>query len=87
VPDFIKAYVQSPRLWIAIGAGAVAWFQGNKMGLSDEMILYTVEFIAGLFGVSVSIRAPRLWNDSKVVLAEKVALVKSGKDDSNVTAA
>ena len=66
VPPFIKAYLLTPRLWIAAGAGLVVWFQGNKMGISDEMILYTVEAIAGLFGVSVSIRAPRLWDDKNV---------------------
>ena len=67
MPSIIKAYLQSPRLWIAIGAGAVAWFQGNKMGLTDEMILYVVELIAAGFGVSVSIRPPREWEVSKDV--------------------
>jgi hypothetical protein len=66
MPSIIKAYLQSPRLWVAIGAAAVAWFQGNKMGLTDEMILYIVEMVAVAFGVSVSIRAPREWEVKKV---------------------
>ena len=69
MPNFIKAYVQTPRLWIAIGAGALAWFQGNKMGLTDEMIIYTIEFAAGWFGVSVSIRPPRSWDDKNAPVA------------------
>ena len=69
MPNFIKAYVQTPRLWIAIGAGALAWFQGNKMGLTDEMIIYTVEIVAGLFGVSVAIRPPRSWDDKNATVA------------------
>ena len=58
--DIILAYLQSPRTWVAIGSIAVTWFQGNKMGLTDEMILIIVNIVAGLFGVSMSVRAPRL---------------------------
>lgn len=67
MPDIIKAYLQSPRTWVAIGVIAVDLFQGNKMGLSDETILIIVNAVAALFGVSVSVRAPRLWSESKDV--------------------
>lgn len=69
VPDIIKAYLQSPRTWVAIGTITVTWFHGNKMGLSDEVILMIVDGVAALFGVSVSVRAPRLWDDKDVPAA------------------
>ena len=63
--SIIKAYAQSPRNWAIIGAAAVTWFQGNKMGLTDEMILILVDIAAGLFGVTNSIRPPRLPDEPK----------------------
>ena len=58
--SIVKAYLQSPRNWALIGAAAVTWFQGNKMGLTDDMILVIVDILAGIFGVTNSVRAPRL---------------------------
>jgi len=58
--SIVKAYLQSPRNWALIGAAAVTWFQGNKMGLTDDMILIIVDLLAGLFGVTNSVRVPRL---------------------------
>jgi hypothetical protein len=58
--DIVKAYLQSPRTWNYLATVLPVVLQGNEWGLSTEVILGLITIASGIFGVSMSIRPPRL---------------------------
>lgn len=58
--SIVKAYAQSPRTWNYLATVLPVVLQGNEWGLSKELILGFVTVASGIFGVSMSIRPPRL---------------------------
>ena len=58
--SIIKAYAQSPRTWNYLASVLPILLEGNKWGLTNEMIAIIITIASGFFGVSMSIRPPRL---------------------------
>ena len=58
--SIIKAYAQSPRTWNYLVTVLPVVLEGNNWGLSKELIVGFVVVASGFFGVSMSIRPPRL---------------------------